>query len=101
MLNMSSETKKSVPLLTRYDVPIHDLRHARLSLLKINIYGTPEQQREGRARIYKRYPELVPCKRCGHPRERHSGDKHLGHCQLVYSQMNTPCTCQHFYKREH
>lgn len=38
--------------------PIHDLDHARDALSRIAQHGTPSQQREVRAKVFKRYPQL-------------------------------------------
>lgn len=38
--------------------PIHNIEHARNALARVSEHGTPEEQRQVRRAVYRRYPEI-------------------------------------------
>ena len=52
------EKNFAIPDKEKY--PIHDIAHARNALARVAQHGTPEEQKQVRARVYAKYPSLRP-----------------------------------------
>ena len=67
-MKLTFKQKKALPKSAfalprgRYDgaYPIQDIAHARNALARVSAYGTPEEKRKVRQKVYSRYPSLKP-----------------------------------------
>lgn len=63
MARLTSKARKQLRLSSfaekgKRKYPIHDLSHARNALARVSQFGTPEEQSQVRAAVYRKYPGL-------------------------------------------